>query len=69
MNCGTNQENTKKAGKKMVVNACGIIGLYGIGLIAYGVGKKVIATAALVGIGGLLVKQTVDGIRLITKQK
>lgn len=57
------------SGARMVVNAGLALGLYAVGAIAYEAGKKVVATAALLGMGGILIWQVVDGIIVQKNQK
>ena len=51
-----------KTGTRMVANAGAIIWLYAIGTMSYTLGKKAAATATLIGIGGVLIGQIIDGM-------
>ena len=59
----------ESTGTRMVVNACAMTGLYVIGGIAYAAGKKVLSTVALLGIGGFVICQIMDGIIVMTQNK
>ena len=49
-------------GARMGMNAGFIVGLFVLGGVAYTAGKKVLADAAILGIGCVLVGQVVDGL-------
>ena len=49
------------SGARMILNVTLIAGLYVLGGIAYEAGKKVLATAILAGICGVMVGQVIDG--------
>lgn len=69
MKNGIEKTYLNTSGARMVTNAFMIAGLYVVGGIAYAAGKKVISTMALIGMGGILIGQIVDGIIVQTNKK
>lgn len=62
----------ENAGRRIVGDAIATAGLYVIGGITYSAGKKIIATTALLAMGGFLIASAIDGViadKLINKKR